>query len=307
MKFRILVFFSFVFFSFLLFAQHGISNVKYYNREDGSNLVDVYYDLSNKTKESVTYNIELQVSYNGKGDFVKASNCVGAVGDNIASGAKRHILWRPDSPITSETRIRIIRTEKPVDRAEKPVEMSEKDDEYPLSNVRGGYKSAKWGMSFSEVKNEINEPIISESDWCLIFDMGEDKRLMCQFYKGRFYLCDYFPTSHDDNQSAAKAILLGLENKYGKGKYLNGFVEGVLEIPILLIVWDYNDTIIKYIMHDPYFYKKYDFYVYPSSTLRIEYICKEIENEKVEAGKKEEESKKRDEIQKELNNYESDL
>lgn len=65
-----------------------VTNVRGSQREN-SNLVDIYYDL--EASEGGSYKVEVQIE--GRTNEVNAVTFTGDVGDGIAPGKNRHILW----------------------------------------------------------------------------------------------------------------------------------------------------------------------------------------------------------------------
>jgi len=73
-----------------------VSNVTASQRSDGSRLVDIYYDLAETDGNSCTVCVD--VSDDGGSSWsVRAVSFSGAVGEGIAAGAGKHIIW--DCPV----------------------------------------------------------------------------------------------------------------------------------------------------------------------------------------------------------------
>ena len=83
-----------------LTAAPTVSNVRVAQR-DGTNLVDVYYDLSGSSEGGATVTVEL--SENGGASYgLPIASLSGHVGGGVANGRYRHLVWdagsdRPDS------------------------------------------------------------------------------------------------------------------------------------------------------------------------------------------------------------------
>jgi hypothetical protein len=73
-----------------VFASPVVSNVRASQR-DGSNLVDLYYDLSDVI-EGATVSVELS-SDGGSNYLPLTNNITGDYGEKIGNGSRKHIIW----------------------------------------------------------------------------------------------------------------------------------------------------------------------------------------------------------------------
>jgi hypothetical protein len=84
-----------------LFAQAPVvSNVNALQRQDGSKIIDVYYDLAHNNP----CEIFLSISTNGGISYdlqPQRANLSGAVGSNVRPGTNRHIIWNAGAESTS--------------------------------------------------------------------------------------------------------------------------------------------------------------------------------------------------------------
>ena len=99
-----------------LIAAPVLSNVRVAQR-NGTNLVDVYYDLSGGGEEGATISVEL--SDNGGASYgLPISSLNGNVGGGVANGNNRHLVWdagadRPDS-FSTTMRLRLTAVDSPL-------------------------------------------------------------------------------------------------------------------------------------------------------------------------------------------------
>jgi len=107
--------------SITLYAQENnapvVENVRFEQRNDGSLLVDIYYDVTDVDGD--TLEITLESSYNhGRTWACPCNSFSGDVGNDILSGADKHIIWNfyTDSPDTSGSsyQVRIIANDKKI-------------------------------------------------------------------------------------------------------------------------------------------------------------------------------------------------
>ena len=77
-----------------------VSNVVATQRTDGSQIVDVFYDLSSPQANS---NILAEVSFDGAVNFQTLDSVTGDVGATIPSGENKHIIWKAGREIPDTT------------------------------------------------------------------------------------------------------------------------------------------------------------------------------------------------------------
>ena len=99
-----------------LTAAPTVSNLRVAQR-DGTNLVDVYYDLSGSSEDGATVTVEL--SENGGASYgLPISSLSGNVGSEVANGTNRHLVWDAGADLPdhfSETmRLRLIAESPPL-------------------------------------------------------------------------------------------------------------------------------------------------------------------------------------------------
>ena len=76
----------------IIFAQDAeITNVQASQRTDGSKLVDISYDLSDVSNDN--HDIYLLISFDNGENYTQLFNVSGSIGENIAVGNNKHIVW----------------------------------------------------------------------------------------------------------------------------------------------------------------------------------------------------------------------
>lgn len=174
------------------------------------------------------------------------------------------------------------------------------------SNLGGGYKEAKWGMSKAEVRNHISGTIetytssvdselkqqenlltgVAESandEWFIVTNDG--KETSYHFLNDRLFGVKFNPNLPDVNRGqskngAAEAILSGLIEKFGEG---DGYIKGMVnqgDFPLLVYRWNDGETTIKYIMWDPDWSASQFNGMVMLSSLSVEYLSNSILEEK---------------------------
>ncbi len=97
-----------------LLAQLSVTNVEFSQRTDGSLIVDIYYDLSDDDSETKTVSVEASDDNGSTWDLTCAS-LTGDVGEGIAQGTEKHIVWDfyTDNPNQSgsQYKVRVTATE----------------------------------------------------------------------------------------------------------------------------------------------------------------------------------------------------
>ena len=73
-------------------ADPVVSNVRVEPRRDGSNLADIYYDLSDADTD--TLKVWVEVSADGGGTWTKLERVTGDVGDHVLVGLGKHVVWK---------------------------------------------------------------------------------------------------------------------------------------------------------------------------------------------------------------------
>ncbi len=111
MKVSILLLIMFFVFS-ALFAQENsapeVTNVTFSQRDDGSFMVDIYYDLSDADGDTMAVSMQVSPDSGITWDF-SCAQISGDVGANILSGTGKHIVWDfgAEHPQTYNDRIQI--------------------------------------------------------------------------------------------------------------------------------------------------------------------------------------------------------
>ena len=71
-----------------------VYNVSALQRRDGSKIVDIHYDIFDANNDPATVSLLLSVNSGGSFDYQpNSANLVGDMGDSIASGIAKHIIW----------------------------------------------------------------------------------------------------------------------------------------------------------------------------------------------------------------------
>ena len=86
---------SFIF-QFALAQQAEVTNVTVAQRTDGSKIVDITYDLS-EDAVFADFEITVEVSFDDGATYTQVSNVSGDVGEHVATGSGRHIIWNAGS------------------------------------------------------------------------------------------------------------------------------------------------------------------------------------------------------------------
>lgn len=87
------IFILILFFALTLFAAAPtVENVTFNQRTDGSLVVDIYYDLSDNDAETKKIVVEASAD-NGSTWNLACSSLTGDVGDNLAQGTGKHVVW----------------------------------------------------------------------------------------------------------------------------------------------------------------------------------------------------------------------
>ena len=119
----------------------------------------------------------------------------------------------------------------------------------------------------------------------LEFKYAGEKELTCWFYEGKFFQAVFKPGLGDGDKQGLLAIDQGLEEKYGSGQMQNGYVDGLLNIPLLVKDWNDGETRIRYKMWDPEQWvaaqnRRGMRLSIPSGTLEIRFTSLALENQK---------------------------
>jgi uncharacterized protein (TIGR02145 family) len=69
-----------------------VQNVRFEQRKDSSFVVDVYYDVNDPESSTMTITMKVSVDDTTKWDFA-CTKVTGDVGENIANGTNKHIVW----------------------------------------------------------------------------------------------------------------------------------------------------------------------------------------------------------------------
>jgi|GEM_PF-5179281 len=172
----------------------------------------------------------------------------------------------------------------------------------------GGYRDAKWGMSIAEVKKRLAgrleyETRLPNIEKILRLDLGEGRKVTCNFNHDQFYQAIYRPMAADNDAQAAEAVLDGLGRKYGPGKEEEGYLDKDGKA-LKIVTWNDGISKIEFRMRDPRPPEKTGdrkLWVYPSSTLAVIYtdIAASARQEQRQDGerKRSEEKKRRQKIQ----------
>ena len=87
------IFILILFFALTLFAAAPtVENVTFNQRTDGSLVVDIYYDLSDNDADTKKIVVEASAD-NGSTWNLVCSSLSGDVGDNVAQGTGKHVVW----------------------------------------------------------------------------------------------------------------------------------------------------------------------------------------------------------------------
>ncbi|MDD5628830.1 MAG: hypothetical protein PHU21_07190 [Elusimicrobia bacterium] len=142
----------------------------------------------------------------------------------------------------------------------------------------GGYRDAKWGMSMAEVKKRLAgrleyETRLPNIEKILRLDIGEGRKVTCNFDHDQFYQAIYKPVAADGDQVSAEAASNGLERKYGPGKAETGYSDKDGKA-LKIVTWNDGTSRIEFRMRDPKApasASERESWVYPSSTVVVIY------------------------------------
>ena len=120
-----------------------VTNVRGRQREN-SNLVDIYYDI--EATDGGTYSVTVQIE--GRTNEVTAATFTGDVGDGIAPGRNRHILWNAGTDWPGKKGdVRVIVTATKQDDKHKGVQLWEGGPYWADRNV-GASRPEDYGLYF---------------------------------------------------------------------------------------------------------------------------------------------------------------
>ncbi|MCX5794257.1 MAG: hypothetical protein NTY77_02020 [Elusimicrobia bacterium] len=190
----------------------------------------------------------------------------------------------------------------------QPVAQGPQQAPKEYGRLGGGYRDAKWGMPIVEVKKRLAgrleyETRLPNVEKILRLDLGDGRKVTCNFDHDQFYQAIYKPVAADDDQQSAEAVLDGLERKFGPGKNEAGYSDKDGK-SLKIVTWNDGTSQIELRMRDPKRPEKggeHDSWVYPSSSLVV--IYKDIaatakrEQRQEEERKRLEEKKRRQKIQ----------
>jgi hypothetical protein len=119
----------------------------------------------------------------------------------------------------------------------------------------GGYRAAKWGMSPDEARaalhGQAQPPETAEDgDTSVAVGLASGRRVTLWFFDERLYLAVYEPALEDGDEPGARAVLQALQNRYGAGRPLSGFVD-TKGAELSVVAWDDGETEILYQMRRP--------------------------------------------------------